>query len=487
MSASTTTAQEATRSETLVLARPVPRVALGAGEWVVLCWLTSLAILHGLLSIVLFPPWQHHDEPTHFLYAAEVAAGEVDDPGGASLALRREIADSMYRARFFAPEFVPNVLLPDAPAIGFTQRVHPPLYYGLVGAVLRPLAALSIETQLYAARALSLALYTLTVLAAWRVAVTLAPDEPLIQLAIPLLTLLVPSFADIMTAVNNDVLLNFSVTVALLGAVLLVRDGPRPLPLALCLLGVAVGAMTKRTALVAVIPLLLAFVWAVARAPQRWWLLPLLSLSLAGVAAAATLQPQLVTEPPPPHTVLAVRPWVDALGRDYLRTPVDSLVRSLSDPTLIGDRYWTLVWVAFSGYYTHFAWGNVAMHPAWAASLAAMAVVALGGLVAAMRPSVNLPLWQRRCLWVFLLSVILAWTSLFVRLHPLPPLDQPVYIPRARYMFWALVPTLWLFVTGLASAVPERWRRVVVVGLLAFFACLNLVAWLWTIIPYYYG
>ena len=109
------------------------------------------------------------------------------------------------------------------------------------------------------------------------------------------------------------------------------------------------------------------------------------------------------------------------------------MVRSLSDPGLVGDRYWILLRVAFSGYYTHFAWGNLALHPAWAVVLAALALMAFGGLIAGARHAgTELSLWQRRCLWVFALSVVVAWVSLGLRLHPLPPLDQTAYIPRAR-------------------------------------------------------
>jgi Predicted membrane protein (DUF2142) len=459
---------------------------LNVADLVLLRWLVPLAILHGLLFVVLIPPWQHYDEPTHFLYAAGLAAGEVDAPGPASALLSREIADSMYRFRFFAPAYVPNILGLEPPGIGFSQRGHPPLYYALVAAALGPFTSLSVEAQLYVARAVSLILYTLTVLTAWRIAVALAPDEPLVQLVIPLLTLLAPAFADIMSAVNNDVLLNFSLTVALLGAVLLVRDGPRPLPLALALLGLGVAILTKRTAMIAVVPLLLALLWAVWRTPLRWWGLPLFAAATA-LTAFAVIEPLQVGGPAGARTVLALRPWLDTLGREYLRTPVDSLVRSLSDPTLIGDRYWTVLRVGFEGYHTHFAWGYLTLHPAWALLLAGVTLVALVGLiVGGVRRRDELPLWQRRSLWVFFVSVVVAWASLFLRLHPLPPLDKPVYIPRARYMFWALVPTLWLLALGLSWAAPARWWRAAMVGLIGLFVCLNLAAWLWTITRFYY-
>lgn len=465
----------------------LPQLSLAAAERAALRWLIPLALLHGLLYLAIFPPWQHYDETTHFLYAAEIAAGEIEAPGPASAALRREIADSMYRFRFYPPDLQPDVASSQPPEVGFSQRVHPPLYYALVALPLRPLGALSIEQQLYAARAVSVALYVLTILAAWRIAVAILPDEPVIQWAIPLLVVLSPAFADIMAAVNNDVLLNFSLTVALLGAVLLVRDGLRPLPLALAGLGLLVAVLTKRTALVATVPLALAMLWALRRKPMRWWAPPLIvGVSALGLGIAI-LEPAVTTGPSGEHTVLGVRPWFADLSQRYLRVHLDSVVRSLTDTTLIGDRYRSLVVVAFSGYYGHFAWGDLAVHPAWTWALAALSLVAAGGLIAGgIRNRVALPLWQKRALWVFVVAVAVAWVSIFVRLHPLPPLDQPVYIPRGRYMFWTMVPTLWLLALGLAWAAPARWRPYAPYAIVVFFVCLDLSALLWTIVGRYY-
>lgn len=480
-----TTAQDATRSGTTLLVTARTRVGLYAREGAVLAWLAPLAILHALMFVVLAPPWQHYDEPAHFLYAAEVSAGEVDAPGQVSERLRRIIADSMYRFRFFAPGAVPDILAATPPEVGISQRGHPLLYYALVASALRPFTGTAIETQLYIARLVSVALYTLTVLTAWRIAVALAPDEPLVQLVIPILTLLIPTFVDIMTAVNNDVLLNFSLTVALLGAVLLVRDGLRPLPFALMVLGATVGILTKRTAVFALVPLLLAMLWTLWRAPMRWWVLPLIVVATALVTALVALEPAAVDGA---QSTLTLRPWLATLSRDYLRIPLDALVRSLTDTSLIGDRYWTLLQVGFSGYYTHFAWGNVVLHPGWTLAFAALSLVALVGLiVGSMRLGTALPLWQQRCLWFFLVCVVVAWVSLFLRLHPLPPLNQPSYVPRARYMFWAIVPTLWLLVLGLSWAAPMRWRRFVLAGVVGLFVCLNLAAWYWTLAHYFHA
>jgi len=453
----------------------------------VLLWLTPMAFLHGLLFLVLLPPWQHYDEPNHFLYAAEIAIGEVKEPGVASNALRREIAGSMYSHRFYPAGVYPDLNAPEAPLLGYDQRHHPPLYYMLAAIPQQLLISAPVEQRLYAARMLSLALYVLTILTSWRIAVALAPDDPLIQHSFPLLVLLSPTFADIMTAVNNDVLLNFSLTAMLLGGVLLIRDGPRPIALMLVLLGFSVAAFTKRIAVAAMIPLSLSLYWGFLRTPRRWWLLPLTGLITIVLLALAALELREVTGPSGPHLILSSRAWFRSFDETYLRLSIDQTIQSITNIDLIGNRYQVLTKVAFSGLYTHFAWGHIMMHPAWTSILAGIVFISMIGLVVGfIRKRHYLNLWQTRCLALFLITVITAWISLYIRIHPLPPPDLVIHIPRARYIYWSIVPHYWLLMLGTVWMFPEKWRRCGLLALVIFFACLNISAWRWTIFPFYY-
>ncbi|MFQ3663517.1 MAG: hypothetical protein SNJ69_14120, partial [Chloroflexaceae bacterium] len=316
---------EAPRRHTVWLS--LPHLRLAGAEWAVLRWLIPLALVHGLLYLFVVPPWQHYDEPNHFEYAAQIAIGEGAAPGRDSVQLSREIADSMYRHRFWPPGVRPDLLGPGPVPLGISQRIHPPLYYQVTALPIGATRYLAVETQLYLARAISVLLYTLTVLAAWRIAVVLAPDEPHLQLAFPLLVVFTPAFADLMAAVNNDVLLNMAATSALLGAVLLVRDGPRPLALALAGLGLLVAVLAKRTGLV-VAPLIgLALVWSLHRHPVRRRLAVGTGLAVVAMVGVVALRPVTVEGPGGPHTVLAARPWLVALDTAYVRLDIDNWIR----------------------------------------------------------------------------------------------------------------------------------------------------------------
>ncbi len=455
----------------------MPRLRLATVERAVLRWLIPLALAHGLLYLFVVPPWQHYDEPNHFEYAAQIAIGEGAAPGRASVQLSREIADSMYRHRFWPPGVRPDLLGPDPVPLGSSQRVHPPLYYQVVALPIGVTRYLAVETQLYLARAFSVLLYTLTVLAAWRIAVALAPDEPALHLAFPLLVVFTPAFADLMAAVNNDVLLNMAATSALLGAALLVRDGPRPLALALAGLGLLVAVLAKRTGLVLVPVLGLALLWSLRRRPLRRLLTIGIALGAVGTVGIAALRPVTVEGPGGPHMVLAARPWLVALDAAYVRLDIDNWIRSISDPDLIGPRYQTLMVVAFTSFWNRFAWGHVSAGNVWDWIFAILTLAALLGLARGFLTARQAsPLWQRRCVWLCFGAVTVAWMALVARLHPLPPLEFGVYIPRGRYMFWAIAPALWLLLLGLRFLLPAAWRSGGTWLLVGLFVIFDLVA-----------
>jgi hypothetical protein len=465
--------------------RPRAGLALTAwrAEWAVIRWLLPLALLHGLLFVVLVPPWQHYDEPTHFEYAAQIAAGEREAPGPRSAVLNHAIADSMYRHGFYPPGERPDLLAIEPVRLGFSQRVHPPLYYTLTARPVSLLSHLSVEAQLYAVRLVSLAFYALTVLAAWRIAVTILPDEPLMQLVLPLLLLLAPPFTDIMTAANNDVLLNFAAMAMLLGFALLIRDGPRPAALALALLGLVVALSTKRTALAALIPCTMALLWAWRRRPLPWLIVASTTLFGMLALAAAALRFETVAG----ELRLLPRPWLLALDQAYLRLQLEPWLLSIEDWERSAAIYPPVVAIIFDSIWTRFGWGHISVG-ATADLLVRLVVVAsaLGLLARAWQNRGLLPLWQRRFIWLLLAMVCLAWATTILRVHPLPQSDQLAYFPRGRYLFWAMLPHLWLLALGWQGLFPARWRPITPLVLLALFIMLSTLSWAVVLGGFYY-
>jgi hypothetical protein len=453
-------------------------------EWSVLRWLLPLAVLHSLLYLILVPPWQHYDEPTNFEYARMIAeSGRLSRVGEVTVPTRWEIADSMRRLDFWRGQPQPMVAW-DVPFIGYDQRVHPPLYYLVAALPIRATLGLPVELQLYAARLLGVLLYALSVAAVWRMAVALAPHSPAVQLALPLAYAAVPPFAALMTAVNSDVMINFTGAALLLACVLLVRDGLRPAHLALALLALVVGVMAKRTALTGAVPLALALIWAVARRPipgLRWlWL----------VAPAALLAAPLAlrVDSSGPNLALGVQPWLAALDAAYLRLDIDRLVHSLTDWNNSAAVYPAFLFVAFTSFWAAYGWGEVAISPLWVWTILAVSAAALVGLArVALRRGPALALWQRRSYWLLAAVAATGCVAMLLRLHPLPPYGDYFYLPRGRYLFGSLAATMALIGLGIAALAPPGRRDAAALALCAFFVAADTFGWAVALIGHYYG
>jgi hypothetical protein len=166
------------------------------------------AIMHGLIYVLLIPPWQHYDEPGHFEYAWLLAnraglpeAGEYDQ------GMRREVAASMVEHDFFGKSGShPNLIATTEPVwIGISQTDDQPIYYWLVSLPLRLVKTSDITFQLYLGRLVSFILYLLTILTAYLTIRELTQPESKLRWLVPGTIALLPGFTDLMTAVNNDV------------------------------------------------------------------------------------------------------------------------------------------------------------------------------------------------------------------------------------------------------------------------------------------
>ncbi|NJN16549.1 MAG: hypothetical protein HC822_09885 [Oscillochloris sp.] len=426
--------------------------------WLTPVVLTVLALIHGLIYVFLVPPWEHYDEPGHFHYAADFAFGEGFRPGSNSVMMNREIADSMARNGFADGTFFPDLTTQETADIAISQRVHPPLYYMVAGAVIAPVRYLPIETQLYIARSLSVALYILTILAAWRITVIVVPDEPLIQFGLPLLLLFHAAFTDLMSAVNNDVLVNMAATVAILGSVLLVREGPRPLGFALAGLGLLVAIGAKRSGLLVSVPVLLGVLFAIRRAPFRRRMIIALIIALPILIGMIGFRFPTSAESGS-GLLLLPRDWLLALDESYLRLHLIDWLHSVVNPRSF-ENYPQLVFVGFTSFWARLGWGQISLGPLVDGVFTGLVLCSLLGLlISVWQLWPELTLWQRRCLWIFAATAAVAFLSMFGRLHPLALPDQRPYIPRGRYIFWAMTPLLWLFLLGLMRLLPASWRR----------------------------
>jgi 4-amino-4-deoxy-L-arabinose transferase-like glycosyltransferase len=260
-----------------------------AGERLIAALLLLIALVQGGLYLALVPPWQHYDEPTHFEYAWLIAQhGQIPTSNSLDQALRREVAASMVAHDFFRGIANPNSLKSGQGTwIGISELQHPPTYYLLASLPLRLARHLDVESQLYAARAISLLLFLLTIACAIGLMREITPPGHALRWAVPLALALLPPFVDLMTAVNNDVGVTAAVSLFLWGAARAIGRGLSWRRLAWVLGSAGLAAATKNTGAVALLfaVLAIALAWWRQRGWRWRWLLGL----CAGVAVGIVL------------------------------------------------------------------------------------------------------------------------------------------------------------------------------------------------------
>lgn len=233
------------------------------------------AFAQGVLYMVIVPPWQHYDEPTHFEYAWLTAdLDRLPEPSETETLMRREVFSSMVRYDFF--DGVPPQWLTDTGQVwlGILELTHPPAYYAYLAAGLNLIPYLDVTTQMYLARAMTVLLYLGTVALLYLIAAELTPRGHMLRWLVPLTAILIGPFANQMTAVNNDAAAAFSLTLFFLIAVRVIRRGFSWFGLLLLVLSALLAVFSKNTTALAVALMPHVFIlvfWVRKALPWRWF------------------------------------------------------------------------------------------------------------------------------------------------------------------------------------------------------------------------
>ena len=203
-------------------------------EQLVLSLILLVYVVISSLYALLTPHWQVPDEPAHYNYIRQLAAGRLPiiEPGD---------YDQTYQEMLVSEGFPPQYSLS-----GIQYEDHqPPLYYLLATPIF-----LLFDGALPPLRLFSSLLGAGVIVLTYLVGRRICPGRPLVTLTAVALVALIPQHIAMMAGVNNDILAELLLAAALLGAatMLTAEDAPKP-----WLLGLVLGAvfLTKSTAYVA--------------------------------------------------------------------------------------------------------------------------------------------------------------------------------------------------------------------------------------------
>ena len=194
--------------------------------------LLAVYFVFAISYAVLTPDWQSPDEPAHYNYVRQLAAGAfpVMEQGDYNSAYQGEVISSRFDPSYSVSEFE-------------YEDYQPPLYYLL----LTPAYLLS-DGSLTALRLTSVLMGAVTVALAYAIGRKLFPSRPWLALTIAAFVALLPQHLSIISSANNDALAELLVAAMLFVLVSTRADSPSPhLPISMSLL-LGLAFLTKVTA-----------------------------------------------------------------------------------------------------------------------------------------------------------------------------------------------------------------------------------------------
>ena len=182
-------------------------------ERLLLVLILAVSLVVGALFALYTPVWQAPDEPAHYNYVAQVAAGggfPMIEPGDWQQVYQEEL-----KAARFAPD-----MLDDLDTIEYEDH-QPPLYYLLASVVYRLTSG-----SLHALRLFGVIIGAGVVLCAYAIGKLLYPQRPTVGLGAAAFVGFLPQHVAMLAAVNNDSLSELLIGLTLLVTLLYIFAHP---------------------------------------------------------------------------------------------------------------------------------------------------------------------------------------------------------------------------------------------------------------------
>jgi hypothetical protein len=244
-------------------------IALPA-SWRVALLFGTLALLRGLVYAALVPPWQSPDEHGHFEYAWLVSEyGPLVGPEAVSPEFQQRVLESMAQFDYWQLVHQPT---PEVLPSGFTDPADPwliqsrpqvgderPLYYLLVGSLLRLAGDQDVVAGMYLGRIVSVLSFAAAVGLTALTARSLFPQSLFMQIVPPTFLLTLPMLGEMGAAVNSDALGVLTGTLFFASLIPVFRNGLTWWRAVAVVVALGLTLLSKKTTLFLIPTTLLAF------------------------------------------------------------------------------------------------------------------------------------------------------------------------------------------------------------------------------------
>lgn len=433
-----------------------------------------------VLALVLIPPWQHPDEPTHVAYVELQRSRIMLLDGASDPAREAEILQSMvdhdwwiHRAVAFpVPTPMPERFKVFGTISGLRGRVvvdvvdirNPPLFHVIAGRLVHWLPRGTVVRDMYVLRVLSAFFGLLTLWVAWRAAHEMFGEAG--ASAVALLLAIHPQFALVATSASPDAAANFFGACAWWAAVAAVSRDRILLPLAAMWTAAVAATLADRVGVPLVaIAFVAALVAVVAHMPRRTRRAAFMLIVAIGVAETLAVAAVALSEVGRNYNI------GDILSRGLIPVPGVMTWSSFVDFT----------WYLVKSWWHVIGWGRYPP-PAWWTAVAAL--ISAAGVVGLGRQWLTARALDDRTRMLLALAAVAVaiqlaavyWTYFRLGIGG-----------QGRYLFPVLVPSLLLLWMGLEAYVPPPRRTHAAAALVLLFGFLDAVAWALVAIPAYYA
>ena len=337
------------------------------------------------------------------------------------------------------------------------------------------------EGQLYFVRMFSVILNLVVVLAVYRTVRILYPYRKWLAVTVCAFLVFQPVHTDIMSAVNNDVLVNALAGLFFLVMAWIFQEGMNLRKIILLMILLILAFLTKTTAIVLLASIPIGLIFYIWRSGHTGWFLGLVGLCLIVIVVSLALWQMNV-----------LQGWINAVGDvtgRYFRVTFSGTFEALQDPEF-RELPLKAAPVVFRSFWGAFGWRHIWVPAYWYVLMGVIALMSMVGL--AILAFSNLVQKQRRerlsCRGPYLAysfcTVVVAIGAAILRSIAVQGLSP--YLSHGRYVFIAMVPFALLFTLGLQAWTRPVWRRMAGVIFMLFWIAYDVICFWGILMPYYY-
>ena len=459
-------------------------------QTLILLLLILITAINGIIYIIIVPPWQSPDEPTHFEYVQLMAdSNTISGLVVPNFSLQEQIISSMDHYYFWkylgwtSPKPLP-VKFDDTLFLRVFRAqtqigIKPPLYYFLASLLLRICPEHSIIFNLYLLRSFSLLLTIATVILIFFTARLIFPEDLYFPLATAAFAAFLPEFILIGTSVSLDPMANLMSALFIYLMIRLQYRGLKFHLLAVIVLVLISSAFVTYKCLTLIPIFILGICVYLFFSPEVQKNRVRIVLTISGLLFAGVIVYSFLVWSNPRIAQIFIFKASD-LHSKFLRL-------------LSGDLHFATYYYpwfhneVFKSFWIKFGWAMYSVNPVYYLIIKVISIISLIGLVVFLIKMAIIKSYVSSSVRRAILTLIISSAIVLIVYYWYWGLGARQVTAQGRHLFVGLPAWAILFVLGLRELSPKKFRVPLYFLLLGCFILFNIVSIFGYIIPVFHS